>query len=201
MQEAGQGLFPIKQVGSLYVLPRLALGSQLRENTFNFDQITDSSSILHEPYWEEREEGPEWGASLGLDHKLNHLWFSLSDIWGLQGCFKCLVTWIWANFRDSGGQRSLACYSPGGRRELDTTERLTTTNKSWWDDILLDLPLPSDVTPHPQDMTEALWTLIKKMETKPKNLGIIPSVVRKISSIIYSVRKVRTVPGCLPVFL
>ena len=61
--------------------------------------------------------------------------------------------------------------------------------------------IPSDVTPHPQDMTEALWTLIKKMETNPKNLGIIPSVVGKISSIIYSVRKVRTVPGCLPVFL
>lgn len=56
VQEAEQGFFSIKQVGSLYVLPRLALGSQLRENTFNFDQITESSSILHEPYWEEREE-------------------------------------------------------------------------------------------------------------------------------------------------
>ena len=54
---------------------------------------------------------------------------------------------------------------------------------------------PSDVTPHPQDMTEALWTLIRKMETNPKNLGIIPSVVQKISSIIYSVRTVWTVPG------
>jgi len=91
VQEAGQGLFSIKQVGSLYVLSRLALGSQLRENTFNFDQITESSSILREPYWEEREEakinGFEWRAALGLGHQLskggNHLWFSLSDIWGL----------------------------------------------------------------------------------------------------------------------
>ena len=75
VQEAGQGLFSIKQVGSLYILPRLALGSQLRENTFNFDQITESSSILREPYWEEREEakitGFEWGAALGLGHQLS----------------------------------------------------------------------------------------------------------------------------------
>lgn len=55
VQEAEQDSFH-KTSRFLYVLPRLALGSQLRENTFNFDQITESSSILHEPYWEEREE-------------------------------------------------------------------------------------------------------------------------------------------------
>ena len=29
---------------------------------------------------------------------------------------------------DSGGQRSLACYSPWGRKELDTTERLSNNS-------------------------------------------------------------------------
>ena len=30
---------------------------------------------------------------------------------------------------DSGGQGSLACYSPWGLKELDTTERLNNNNK------------------------------------------------------------------------
>ena len=172
MQEAGQGLFPIKQVGSLYVLPRLALGSQLRENTFNFDQITDSSSILHEPYWEEREEGPEWGASLGLDHS----WTTSGSVCLIFGGCKAVLSAWWheseQTSEDSGGQRSLACYSPGGRRELDTTERLTTTNKSWWDDILLDLPLPSDVdTPSTGYDWGTLNLNLKKWKQNPKTLG------------------------------
>ena len=33
---------------------------------------------------------------------------------------------------DSEGQRSLACCSPGGRKQSDTTERLNNNNKSKW---------------------------------------------------------------------
>ena len=33
-------------------------------------------------------------------------------------------TWIWANSVDSGGQRSLVCYSPWGHKESDMTELL-----------------------------------------------------------------------------
>ena len=32
---------------------------------------------------------------------------------------------------DSEGQGSLACYSPSGRTELDTTERLNKDNPRW----------------------------------------------------------------------
>ena len=33
-------------------------------------------------------------------------------------------TWVWANSGDSEGQGSLACFSPWGGQESDTTERL-----------------------------------------------------------------------------
>ena len=33
---------------------------------------------------------------------------------------------------DSGGQRSLVCYSPWGHKESDTTERLNNDNTVWW---------------------------------------------------------------------
>ena len=36
-----------------------------------------------------------------------------------------LWTWVWASSRTWDGQRSLACCSPWGHKESDTTERLT----------------------------------------------------------------------------
>ena len=40
------------------------------------------------------------------------------------------MTWVWASSGDGEGQGSLACCSPWGRKESDTTERLN------WTDIL-----------------------------------------------------------------
>ena len=39
--------------------------------------------------------------------------------------------WVWANSRDSGGQRSLVCCSPWGLKELDTTEQLNSNSSPW----------------------------------------------------------------------
>ena len=37
-------------------------------------------------------------------------------------------TWTWANFRRQWGQRDLACWSPWGHKESDTTEQLNWTD-------------------------------------------------------------------------
>ena len=37
------------------------------------------------------------------------------------------MTWVWASSGDGEGQGSLACCSPWGRKESDTTERLNWT--------------------------------------------------------------------------
>ena len=37
-------------------------------------------------------------------------------------------TWVWATLRDGEGQRSLACCSPWGRKESDSTARLNNKN-------------------------------------------------------------------------
>ena len=39
-------------------------------------------------------------------------------------------TWVWVNYTVSDGQGSLACCSPWGRKELDTTERLNWTESN-----------------------------------------------------------------------
>ena len=39
-------------------------------------------------------------------------------------------TWVWVNFVGNG-QGGLACYSPWGRKELDTTERLNWIELNW----------------------------------------------------------------------
>ena len=44
-------------------------------------------------------------------------------------------TWLWAGLWAGvgDGQRGLACCSPWGRKESDTTERLNETERDWWD--------------------------------------------------------------------
>ena len=42
-----------------------------------------------------------------------------------------LWTWVWTTMRDSEGHGSLACCSPWGHKELDTTEWLNNNRHSW----------------------------------------------------------------------
>ena len=45
-----------------------------------------------------------------------------------ESCYATLRTWVWASSRVGDGQGSLACCSPWGHKESDTTERLNGTD-------------------------------------------------------------------------
>ena len=65
------------------------------------------ASWCKEPiHWKDPDAGKDWGQEEERDN------------WGWDGWMASLTqwTWIWANFGDSEGQGSLACYSPWVRR-------------------------------------------------------------------------------------
>ena len=67
--------------------------------------------------WRQEEKGMTEYAKVGW-----HLWFKGHEFEQAQG--------------DGEGQGSLACYSPWGCKELDTTERLDWTELNWGDDLV-----------------------------------------------------------------
>ena len=61
---------------------------------------------------------------------------------------------------ESHGQRSLACYSPWGHKELDTTERFRTQSQTYpRDDGMTGLPPTPDAGPHVPERQSCRWTL------------------------------------------
>ena len=94
---------------------------------------------------------------------------------------------------DSGGQRSLACYSPWGRKELDPTEHLNTTT------LMEEEPqrrpvLPTRVFSCFLNVLPAIH-LHHRLFKKPICLSVIKRIYGKVSVDCWALMKIQSVCG------
>ena len=71
---------------------------------------------------------------------------------------------------ESHGQRSLVGYSPWGRKESDTTERLTQTQASFWASLVAQL------VKNPPAIRETLVRFLGREDPLEKGVGYPPSI-------------------------
>ena len=101
----------LKEINSECLLEVLMLKLKLQY----FGHLMQSQLIGKDPDagkdWRQKEKGITEDEMIGWHHRLNGLEFEQTS-------------------EDSEGQGSLACCSPWGRKELDTTERLNNNNNN-----------------------------------------------------------------------
>ena len=106
----------LKEIGPEYSLEGLMLRLKLQY----FDHLTQRSNSLEKPLMQERLKVGREGDDRGWDG-----WMASLTQW----------TWVWVSTKSCDGQGSLACCSPWGCKELDTTEWLNWT-ELWLIDTL-----------------------------------------------------------------